>query len=437
MNITSNTIKPFTYISIICILFAFISCKKDKKKEILTEKIARVEFVDDLELDGGVESVRSSTITCPRRIEGKIVFLVEEGTKINAGDIVCKLECDELQERYDETLRELELIQAERTKTEANLKMQFSLLDAQVKSNAAQTSITNLDSLQLKYLTPKKRRIKELELKKTEIERSTLVKKLNALEIINRSQIASMDQRIMQFENRIASARQQLDDLSLKSLQNGVAFRNRSYMHTGKVQEGDLVYGGMPLILIPDYSEMKVIIMASESSYKQIDEGDSVEYSFDAMPNVKTKGKILMKAPVGEPVKENSKVKAFRIESSMEKAPILPDPGLTAHCRIFLKRVQDTIVIPQLAIFDEDSMKIVYVKKDKNYEKRQIKVGSTSLEKAIVTAGLKTGEQLSLIKPSTAQIKMTTLLPKPVKNQKIRGKTNKPDKTKNLKTQTK
>jgi hypothetical protein len=56
---------------------------------------------------------------------------------------------------------------------------------------------------------------------------------------------------------------------------------------------------------------MKVMISASEGNYKRINVSDFVEYSFDAMPENKAWGKITKKAPVGQPVSENSKVKFF------------------------------------------------------------------------------------------------------------------------------
>jgi len=418
MNITSKAIKPFACVYIFCVVFTLNSCKKEEKKEILSDKISHIDFVNNLEIDGVVESVKNSTISCPRGNRSKIIWLIKDGTVVKDSDVVCILESEELQKEYDQSLIQLESIKGSRNKAEADLNMQYAMLDAQVKSNAAQTAISNLDTLQLKYLSPKKRRIKELELQKRAIEKAKLERKLKNLEIINQSQLRNLDIQIQSWTFRVANSKDQLEKLTLRSMQSGIAFRANSFFSNGKIQEGDQIYGGMPLINIPDYSEMKVIISASESNYKQINVNDSVEYSFDAIPGLKTKGKITMKSPVGQPIKEKSKVKIFQIEASMDKAPKLPDPGLTVHCNIIMSRVRDTIVVPQIAIYEEDSMKVVYVKTEKNYEKRQVNVGATSLKEAVITAGLKGYERLSLIKPPNSHIKTTTLLPKAKKSQK-------------------
>ena len=160
---------------------------------------------------------------------------------------------------------------------------------------------------------------------------------------------------------------------------------------------------------------MKVKI-AAESDYKLINR-DSVTYTFDAMPRNKGYGKV-MKAPVGQPIKEGSKVKIFEVETSIEQVDEIPKPAYSAQCRIYLKTIPDTLVIPQVAIFEEDSIQMVYVKKRKHFEKRQIKTGTSSLKSAVVAEGLKEKEIISLSKPASQLVRGEKLLPKQEEKEK-------------------
>ncbi|MFA6581870.1 MAG: hypothetical protein WCS79_08715, partial [Paludibacter sp.] len=171
---------------------------------------------------------------------------------------------------------------------------------------------------------------------------------------------------------------------------------------------------GMAVVNIPDLTKMKVKIIASENDCKRIEENDAVEYSFDAMPKNKAWGKIVKKSPVGQPVKQNSKVKIFEIEASIDTAKMIPGPDLTTKCKVILKRIKDTIVIPQITIFEQDSMKVVYVKKSDKYEMRQIITGSSSQNRAVVVAGLHEKEKISFIKPGSDLIENKTLLTKSI-----------------------
>lgn len=396
------------------LILVLFSCNRQDYKALLLVGTSPSDFEDILTIDGTVESVQSYTLTCPDDMDAEVVFLIEDGTMVKEGDVVCILENRELQSEYDQLLIEVENSKAGQNKSKADLNMRYALLDAQVKSINAQTAIANLDSLQLQYSSPNQRRIKELEIQKAAIEKQKLEKKLKALETINRSQIRGLELRLQRWENRAQNAKDMLDKLTLKATQSGMAMRVTS-MLTGKmVQEGDQVWSGMPLVSIPDLSKMKVTILASEASYKRINVNDSVEYSFDAMPGNVAWGRILKKAPVGKPVKKDSKVKVFEVEASIDSSLTLPEPGLTANCNVVIQRILDTIVVPQLAIFEVDSMKVVYVKHPKCYEERQVLSGASSPKNAVIVAGLSGNERISLIKPTSSSIKQHTLLPKSI-----------------------
>ncbi len=389
---------------LLVLLLAFYSCSKKQEKEILIHNFGNSVFEDIVELDGMVNSVRSVTINAPDRINAEIIFLVEDGKQVKEGDIVCVLESRELINDYEELLRDLENTKANLEKSKADLNMKYAMLQAQVKSIEAQTQIANLDSAQLKFSSPNQRKITELNLRRAAIEKSKLEKKLKAVESINKSQLKGLEVRISRWENRIQSAQEMIEQLTIKAPQAGLAMRGESWYTGLKLQEGDQVESDMPLITIPDLNEMKVIIQASEASYKRINENDPVEITFDAMPGNKAWGKITRKSPIGQPVARGSKVKTFEVEASVDSSLTIPTPGLSARCNVIVKRIKNAVVIPQLAIFDEDSSKVVYVKSKSGYEKRKVTTGASSPSRTVITSGLNGKEQISLIKPEANKV---------------------------------
>jgi len=400
----------FRIISISLLTFLF-SCQSQEKTDSSTYTISNSDFEDYLMIDGFVEPVQTITIACPREADGVVEYIIEDGTFVNEGDIVCIVVDKELKKRYDEALINLENANAGLNKSKADLDMRYALLEAQVKNNAAETDIANLDSLQLKYLSQTQRKIKELELEKVAIEKHKLEKKLQSLVIINRSELRKSEFVIQRFTNEVQGTKDRLEALTIKATQGGLI--TRAIHFTGKkIQVGDPVWGNMPLVFIPGLKKMKVKILASEGNYKRINVNDSVEYSFDAMPKNRAWGKILTKAPVGQPIKENSKIKVFEIESTIDSTEIIPGPGLTTNCKVILKRIKDTLVIPQITIFDQDSMKVVYVKKSEKFEMRQVLTGTSSQKSAVIVAGLKRNEIISFTKPNASLIEKKTRLSK-------------------------
>ncbi|HRZ97223.1 MAG TPA: efflux RND transporter periplasmic adaptor subunit [Paludibacter sp.] len=408
--------KNICYLTISFLLLVLLfSCQKLENKPLSTYTVVSGNFEDILSIDGYVEPTQSASVVCPGNVDGKVIWIIEEGKYVEAGDTVCIIEDKNLLEDYTQNQVQLETTIAELNKSKADLQMQYALMEAQVKTNLAETEITNLDTLQLRYISPVQRKIKELELEKADIEKHKLEKKLNSLGKINQSELKKLELLIKRLTFNVEDSKRILDALTLTAPQSGITIRGIHYVTDKKVLVGDAVWSNMPLVIIPESKKMKVKINASEGSYKRINVNDSVEFTFDAIPDNKAWGKITMKSPVGKPVKENSKVKIFEIEASVDSSLALPEPGFTANCDIVLKRIADTIVIPQIAIFEQDSIKAVYVKNAKGYEMRQIMTGITSAKEAIVVTGLKRNEIISLSKPETEFVNLKTLLPDSIK----------------------
>lgn len=397
------------------IIFLFLLNACNDRNQSIYYQLVPTTFVDALTIEGTVDAVNSSTIACPRRISGTVVYLIDDGVTVKKGDTICILENKELANDYEDFLANVEKSEAQYVKSKADLDMDFAVLRAQVEINEAQTSITNLDSAQLFYLSPQQRKIKELELKRAQIEKEKYKKKLQFLEQINSSELKKLKLKIDRTKYRADRILERLNSLVLISPQDGLVVRGISWVSGNKVQEGDMAYSGMPLVTIPDLSKMKVTIQAPESAYKRISENDPIEYTFDAMPGNRAWGKILQKAPIGKPISRNSKVKYFEVTASIDSFKVNPDLGISANAKITIAQLNDTIVVSQLAIFNDDSITVVYVKNGSRFEKREVLVGASSPKEAVVTTGLLGNEVLSFEKPLSSKITLNTLLPDSLK----------------------
>lgn len=387
----------------ICFWLILFSCGEDK--EVSTYIATKRDFKNIVMVEGLVEPVRSTNIVSPRRGGQAVVsYLIEEGALVEQGDTVCIIENQNLENQYDQQLTNLEKRKAELEKTKADLSMQYALLDAQVKNNEATTQIANLDSLQLEFYSPNQKKIRELELKQVEIERIKYGKKLGALATIQNSELRKRELEILRIQNRVESTKAELEALVLKAPRRGLVIRGINWATGLKFELGDNVWGNMIVVSIPEMDQMKVKIEASETDYRYININDSVVFKFDALPESIAYGRIVNKMPIGKEISRGSKVKFFEIEASIDSTSVMPDPGFTAQCHIYLKQIRDTIVIPQIAIYEQDSMKVVYVKNKNGFEVRQIETAETSAKEAVVVRGINNGDIMALRKPSESSI---------------------------------
>ncbi len=368
--------------------------------QIITFPIEKKDFRDVVTVSGTLEAINTRSYGCPGIwTDVTIQYLIPEGTFVEDGDTLCILEAREIENEYLQAVNELENTRAEYNKSVADLKLKFLMLEAQVKTIEASTEIAKLDSLQLEFTSPSSREIIRLELKKAELERDITLKKLEFLTQINNSELQKMKLKIDQFKNRVDRARSKLDKLTLTSEIEGIVIYDKLYTTEKKVREGDIVWANMPIIQIPDLSAMQVKLEVSEADYKRIVKDQLLELVVDAFPEIRLSGRIKYKAPVGKPVNEDSEVKLFDVTASLDSSSLNIQPGLGVTCNILVKNVPDTIVVPVISLFTEDSIKIVYVADNERFIRKIVSVSDYNNREAIIGKGLDGHEILALMKP--------------------------------------
>ena len=395
---------------LIFLLFIYLFSCTSSEDDQLIYTVSYQNFENIISIEGFAEPVEFSPLNSPPYIEGSIAFLLDEGTFVEEGDTVCVIENAEIENYYDQVSLNLENAQAILNKTIANQALQYALLEAQVQNNKADSEIARLDSLQLIFSPKNQRRIKELELEIVAVQKNKYEKKLQALKIINQSEIKRLHIEIQNLTNRLKIMREEIDKMILKAPRRGIVVRAVNPQTGVKFILGDNVWSNILVASIPWLEDMKVMINAPEKDFKLITIGDSISYTLDALPEELAWGKVLKKSPVAQPYKKDSKVKFFEIEASIDSATAMPEPGFTVNCEVFLRQIKDTLVVPQIAVFDADSLKVVYVKNGKDYEMRQIITGVSSPKETVVAAGLKAGESIALSKPSDSSVKKKSLL---------------------------
>lgn len=386
------------------------ACGSRGDSQSFSTKVERGDFQEWLSLEGSVEAVNATSINCPRVFDAVVLYIAEDGSFIQAGDTVCILESNRLKEQYERSLTNLEIFEAEYNKGVADLDLSMTLLEAQVRNNEAQTQISNLDSLQLEYSSPSQRKITELQLKRSRIEKRKLESKLKYLRIINQTELRKMQIYINQMKSQVSSLEKELQSLVMLAPKAGLVLLGESPSTDGRLQVGEEIYPNALIASIPEMDQMQVRIQAKEAEVKRLELGQRVDFTFDGMPDSRAQGLIRMIAPVGTPMRGNQSIKLYDVVASIDTASTLPKPGLSATAQVYLQLEPDTVFVPQLAIFIEDSSRFVYVREGNGYVRQEVQLGLQSSKQAIISGGLKGSETISLIKPKNAAVKETRFL---------------------------
>ncbi|MGC9337260.1 MAG: efflux RND transporter periplasmic adaptor subunit [Candidatus Cloacimonadia bacterium] len=304
------------------------------------------------------------------KISGKITRLyVDEGDKVQEGDIIAEVEPD----------------------------MQQAQTLSRIRSGE-QIAKINLETALRNYNTDK------------ELFEKDLISLEQWTETQNNLRIAEIDYQsaLTQYEL--------IQDLGIATeSQNTLAPLSGTIIQKN-VEEGEMVTssesqtGGTVLMVIADLSQMIVLVEINEIDIGKIGIGQPVEISFDAFPDTTYHGEIIHIAPMAKIGTNN--IRVFETKISIENLSSSLRPGMSANVTIIGKKRENVITVPIQSIFtDELGNNIVYkISADTLVQAQIVKTGINDLEKVEIIEGLSVGDTVSL-KERTPTNKANTSAP--------------------------
>ena len=397
----------------------FLSCTDKRDDSIITFHLSKSDYIESINVQGTVQAVVNFPVMPPRSMYGQmtVVRLAQDGAFVKKGDTICILSSAAVESMYEQMLTSIETLEAELKKTEADNRLNLALLEAQLATSEAQLKLTSLDTLQMKFATAVNRKLLELEMKKALIKKQKTERKLVATKNIGESDIRQKNARIMQEKMRAQSFADQINAMTIIAQRDGIIMRTEAptvmIMSTmgsgtfgGQIKEGSVLFLNTPVLQFPDLSRMEVSANVGEADFKRIEKGQKVVITVNAANKLVTTGKVNRKSLASSTSQRYSpsKVKSYEVKIDVDSCHSVMKPGLSADCEILLKEASDTLFVPTMAIFEKDSIKLVYVKEKKKFIPVKVETGSSGSSYTIITGGLKGDELISLSEPPASRI---------------------------------
>jgi HlyD family secretion protein len=401
---TNHTATISMKLIISLIIFSIlVSCKsKNPLDDLQYYTVHKTKFTSSVTVYGSIESNRMFNYNCPvRGYDITIGYLIPEGTFVNKNDTICRLECSEIENKYLDAVKNFDLAKSEFEKTKAQQELESKILESQVKSIEASTSIAMLDSSRLEFYTPSNRKISELTLQKAKIECDKYKRKIDYMKRINSAVLSKLKLKINQQENNVKRFSKEMNKLKIVADTTGIVQYAVTWSTDAKAKIGDIIWGQSPILNVIDVTSLQVKLLVSESEFKQIQKDNRVEILIDAGDSTIYKGKIISKSPGGKNYTndKDSKIKYFEILSTIEPKPRNIQPGVSVTCKVYLNELKDTIAIPIMSVFDHDSNKVVFIREITKCRRQVVKTGPASEKEIIITKGLKPNDKITLTEP--------------------------------------
>ena len=383
------------------------------KVNVISYELKRTDYVERINAAGTVRASSTLTIVAPRipRVFNMtVIYLADEGTYVKKGDTICILDAPELMQYYENVSSRLEQTKMDLNKLNIDNIMTLSALESQLENMEIRFALNSLDSVQKQFAPPIQQRLFALELEKTSVEKMKLQKQYAAQKEIYGAELRSINSQIKTAENDLQRVIDNFNSLTILAPQDGIVlhtevprFMGMSMMGVmsfgGKIGVNSSVFGNMSLLQMPDVREMEVSAEVPEAEYRRILTGQKVKIHVDALADLKTTGEIKRKTLVGKTPDQQSSIKVYEVIVSIDSLHSLLKPGLSAACEIIVNEVKDTVVVPTLAIFEKDSLNIVFVAKGNKFLPVPVEIGLSNSSGSIVSKGLAGDETIALVEP--------------------------------------
>ncbi|MHC4205148.1 MAG: efflux RND transporter periplasmic adaptor subunit [Planctomycetota bacterium] len=398
----------------------------------LTHTVTSSDLIVTVTEKGTLESSENTEIKCKVRTAAvPIIWVIENGTEVKAGDELLRLETLDYDDRLNEMSKYYHSTQsgAERSRADVAraelaipeylegryrtqlMRLQKDLAIAESNLRTAQNLLAYAEMMAERgyvsglEIEDRTFAVTQAELnvgvKKTEIDVLKNFTKAIELETLNGNLKASKarheadKEQIKFLEVQVDFAKNDIKHCVVKAEKEGLVIypTGRPWERVPEIEEGASVYMGQTMLLMPDLTRMQVKIGIHESFIDRMKPGLAARVT---LPDRILAGEVSTVASVTEPAGEwNGYVVKYETIVKLPSVSGLK-PGMSAEVEVILARHENVLTIPVAAVVETTHGDFCWIKTSAGVKRRSLQLGDTNDVFTIVEAGLQEGDEVVL-----------------------------------------
>lgn len=408
---------PIVIVAII--FFAFIiqriSGGNVDSTEILTEVkqgVFRMEVTTAGELDAknSIEIMGPNGLRRAQIWQVKIDHIVDEGTVVDKGGYIARLDQSELGDKIQKEQTDLQQTKSQYVQAK---------LDTALTLRKARDELINLkyDIEEKEIILDQSQFEPPAEIKKAEINvekaKRAYSQALENYRLQKDKAIAEVEEaaaKMMDDQNQLNFLQELSGEFTVTAPEPGMVIYQRNWRGQ-KQGVGATVSPWDPVVAkLPDLNRMISRTYINEVDINTVKIDQRVEIGLDAFPEKKLSGKVIEVANVGEQ-KPNSDAKVFQLLIEINESDTTLRPGMTTSNTIISGEIEDVLFMPVEAVHSQgDSITYVYKKEGLTTIKQQVRIGQSNSDEVIVLEGLNPSDIVYLSDPADMEDKKLQLL---------------------------
>ncbi len=363
-------------------------------------------FVVEINTSGELSAKNSTKIVGPSGLRNYRIYqvniqdIIDEGTYVEKGQYIARLDPSELNTRMKDTELQIEEEQSEYLQTQ---------MDTTLQLRDERDKLTNLE-----YTVEEKKLVLEQSqyeppatIKQAQIALDKAIRSLKqakeSYQIKQKQLAARMQERsidLRQRQREYEGMQNLLSQFTITAPEAGMLIYRKGW--DGRpMKEGSQISAWDPVVAtLPDLSSMNSITYINEVDIRKVSVGQQVDIGLDAFPDKKLKGEVTRVANVGEQ-RPNSDAKVFQVTVELDEVDGDLRPAMTTSNKIYTEVIEKTISIPLECLHSfQDSITYVFKQQAMNFEAQEVQVGATNAERAEILLGLNANDDVYLSNPN-------------------------------------
>lgn len=397
----------FYIVGIIIIVFILTNIFfKDKKSgDEITTKVKFGTFTVDVTITGELEAKSSEDIYGPQGLntvgiwgDMKIEWLIDEGTIVDSGDVVARIDKTIISNKISDVNSELEKMESNFIKTK---------LDTTLELRNAREELTNLKYSfeekqitleQSKYEPPATQRQAKIEMEKAKRNYEQAIENYKLREAKARANMMEVTASFNQLKSRFERLLLVQSEFIVRAPKHGMVEYRKSWSGR-KFTTGSTISPWNNIVAkLPDLSKMVSHTYINEIDVSKVSAGLDVEISIDAFPDKTYTGKITSVANMGEQL-QNSEAKVYEVFIMLNEYDTILRPAMTTKNKIITNVTDSVLFVPLECIHSNDSVSYVFTKHGR---KQQVITGESNENEIIILKGVEQDDELLLTVPENA-----------------------------------
>jgi len=370
-----------------------------QKREAYT--VAPADIPHTILINGELRAERSREITVPRIRSGfasTVTYMALEGTQVKQGERILEFDASNLLSQKSEAERRLDEAKLKIEKSKAELEAQRMDFQMELGQTEGNLKVAELYGKIGKELLPANTYQKyQLDLEKAVLARDKAKEKLNNHLASVPAQLKLVAVERDQAEIDLKKIDGDLAMLQVDAPQDGIVIYGDNWASNRKVQVGDSIFPGMPVLILPDLSSMQVVGFVYDTELRNLSPGMVCDLHLDAVPGKTWRGKIVSLTSVASRKSFASQHKVFRVVIQPDSVDLnLMKPGMTVRIEVPVSLAAGVVAIPReyLGVDTKGRYYVVKGTDPKTATAQIVQVGVFSSSLVQIASGLNAGDRI-------------------------------------------